>query len=65
MGTLIIRIIGFIIAAIGVILIYDARDLSQKLFSNSDKNTSAKSLRILGFIIAIIGAIIVYIAKYN
>lgn len=63
MGALIIRIIGFIIVALGVIAIYDARDLSQKFFSDSDKNTSAKTLRILGFIIAIIGAIIVYLAK--
>lgn len=63
MGTLIIRIIGLIIVAIGVIAIYDARDLSKKFFSDSDKNTSAKILRIFGFIIAIIGAIIVYLAR--
>ena len=63
MGVLIIKIIGLIIVALGVIGIYDARDLSQKFFSNSDKNNSAKILRIFGFIIAIIGAVIVYLAK--
>ena len=63
MGVLIIKIIGLIIVALGVIGVYDARDLSQKFFSNSDKNTSAKTLRIFGFIIAIIGAVIVYLAK--
>ena len=63
MGVLIIKIIGLIIVALGVIGIYDARDLSQIFFSNSDKNNSAKILRIFGFIIAIIGAVIVYLAK--
>ncbi len=63
MGVLIVKIIGLIIVALGVIGIYDARDLSQKFFSNSDKNTSAKYLRAFGFIVAVIGAIIVYFAK--
>lgn len=62
MGILIIKIIGLIIITLGVIAICDARDLSKKFFSNSDKNSSAKLLRIFGFIIAIIGAFIVYLA---
>lgn len=61
-GTLIIKIIGFIIIALGVIGIYDARDLSQKFFSNADKNSSAIMLRVAGFIIAIIGVVIVYLS---
>lgn len=61
MGGLIVKIIGFIIVAMGIIAIYDARDLSKKFFSESDKNSSAKVLRVIGFIIAIIGAIIIYI----
>lgn len=63
MAVLIIKIIGLIIVAIGVISICDARDLSKKFFSNSDKNSSAMILRITGFIIAIIGAFIVYLIK--
>lgn len=60
MGALILKIIGLIIIAIGVIWIYDARILSKKFFSNSDKRTSIKVLKIFGFIIAVIGAIVVY-----
>lgn len=63
MGTLIVKIIGLIIVAIGVISICDARDLSKKFFSDSDKNSSTMILRIAGFIIAIIGAFIVYLIK--
>lgn len=63
MVTIIVKIIGLIIVAIGVISICDARDLSKKFFSDSDKNSSAMILRITGFIIAIIGAFIVYLIK--
>lgn len=63
MGTLIVKIIGLIIVAIGVISICDARDLSKKFFSDSDKNSSTMILRITGFIIAIIGAFIIYLIK--
>lgn len=62
MVTLIVKIIGLIIVAIGVISICDARDLSKKFFSNSDKNSSAMILRISGFIIAIMGGIAIYIS---
>lgn len=61
MGTLIVKIIGLIVIAIGVIGIFDARILSKKFFSSSDKNTSTKVLRIAGFIIAVLGAMIIYI----
>ena len=61
MGALIVKIIGLIIMAIGVIGIYDARIFAKKFFSSSDKNTSTNILRIVGFIIAIIGTVIIYI----
>ncbi len=61
MGTLVIKIIGLIIIAIGVIGIFDARDLSKSFFSNADRNSSVIVLRIVGFIIAVVGAIIIYI----
>ncbi len=61
MGALIVKIIGLIIVAIGVISICDARDLSKRFFSDSDKNSSAMILRVSGFIIAIMGGIAIYI----
>ena len=63
MGALIIKIIGLIIIAIGVISICDARDLSKKFFSNSDKNTSAKVLKVAGFLISIIGMTIIVLTR--
>lgn len=57
--NIIIKIISFTIIAIGVIMIYDARKLSEKWFSFGDRNSVVRILKILGFILAVIGAIIV------
>ncbi len=52
--------IALIMALIGVIIVYDARILTKKLFGFGDQNQAAWGLKILGFIIAIIGALIIY-----
>ena len=49
-----------VIALAGVILIYDARIITKKLFGFGDQNQAAWGLKILGFIIAILGALIIY-----
>lgn len=59
--NIIITILGLVIMAIGVILIFDARNLTKKWFSFGDRNDGAKTLKIIGFIIAIIGGIIIMI----
>lgn len=60
MGKSILIIIGLIIAAVGVIMIFDARFLTKKFFSFGDQNEASAGFKILGFIIAIVGALIVY-----
>ena len=60
MIKIMIEIIGLLIVAIGVIEIYDARSLSKKVFSYSDRNTAVKLLRICGYIMSIAGLIIIY-----
>lgn len=59
--NIIITIVGFMIIAIGVICVYDARNLTKKWFSFGDRNDGAKTLKIIGFIICIIGGIIIVI----
>lgn len=61
MVEIILEIVGLIIIAIGVIGIYDARSLSKKFFSYSDKNTSVRILRASGFFITILGTALLYI----
>ena len=60
MGKLILLIIGLIIAILGVIMIFDARLLTQKFFGFGDQNEATAGFKIIGFIVAIIGALIVF-----
>lgn len=58
---IIIKLVGILIIAVGVIFIFDARKLAVKRFSFTDKNRGTKTLKIAGFVISIIGGIIAII----
>ncbi len=58
-GKLIIILIAFLLALIGVILIYDARILTKRWFSFGDQNEGSSGLKIVGFVLAIIGGLII------
>lgn len=60
MWNLIVLIIGLVLAILGVISIYDARQIAKKLFGFGDQNEAAAGLKILGFIMAVIGTLIIY-----
>ena len=53
-------IIGIIIAMFGVILIYDARPLTKKMFGFGDQNDATLGLKLVGFLFSIIAMILVY-----
>lgn len=55
----ILQVIGIIILALGVILIYDARPITKKVFSFSDQNEGVLGLKIVGFILSIVGAFMI------
>ncbi len=61
MKETIFLIIGLVLATLGVILIFDARGISKKVFSFGDQNEGTAGLKILGFIMAIIGTLIIAI----
>lgn len=60
MREIIFLILGLILATVGVILIYDARDLTKKLFGFGDQNEATSGFKILGFFVSMIGALIIY-----
>ena len=60
MGKVILIIIGLIIAKIGVICIFDARNITKKFFGFGDQNEGSTGLKILGFLVSITGALIIY-----
>ncbi|MCL2354929.1 MAG: hypothetical protein FWC68_03495 [Oscillospiraceae bacterium] len=53
-------VIGAIVALFGVVLVYDARPITKKMFSFGDQNEGAKGLKMVGFILAIIGGLIMF-----
>ena len=54
-------LVGTIIIMFGIILIYDARQITKKMFSNSDQNEATFAFKLLGFILSVIGGILFYI----
>lgn len=60
MLKIILLTIGTIITLLGVIMVFDARSLTKKLFSFGDQNEGASGLKILGFFMAIIGTLLIY-----
>lgn len=52
--------IGLIIALLGVVMAFDARSLTKKLFGFGDQNEATAGMKILGFIFAVIGALLIY-----
>ena len=62
MGQIILNLIGALILLAGIILIYDARIITKKMFGFGDQNEATSGFKILGVILAIVGSIIVYFA---
>ena len=60
MGQIILRLIGALILLAGVILIYDARIITKKVFGFGDQNEATDRFKILGVIIAVIGGFIIF-----
>jgi hypothetical protein len=59
MGQIILRLIGALILLAGVILIYDARIITKKVFGFGDQNEATSGFKILGAIVAIVGGLII------
>lgn len=57
---MVFRLIGLLIILLGVILIYDARVITKKIFGFGDQNEATLGFKVLGSLLSIIGGIIVY-----
>ena len=55
----IMAIIGTIVLMCGIILIYDERQITKKIFSFGDQNEATLALKVVGFIISIIGGLLI------
>ncbi len=55
-----LTVLGGLIVCLGVILIYDARPITRKIFGFGDQNEASMGLKIMGFIMTMAGALIIY-----
>ena len=62
MLEIVIRFIAVLIALLGVILVYDARIITKKIFGFGDPNEASSGLKILGWLLSIIGILIIFFA---
>ena len=56
----VINFIALAIVILGVVMVYDARKFTKKMFGFGDQNQATWGLKIMGFIVLIIGALIIY-----
>lgn len=63
MLEIIIDFVSVLIILAGVILVYDARTITNKMFSFGDQNEAVTGMKILGAIIVIIGILIMFFTK--
>lgn len=60
MGQIVLNLIGVLILLVGVILVYDARIITKKMFGFGDQNEATSGFKILGAILSLVGAVIIY-----
>lgn len=60
MGQIVLKLIGALILLVGVILIYDARIITKKIFGFGDQNEATAGFKILGVLLSVVGAVIIY-----
>ena len=60
MGQIILRLIGVLVLLAGVVLVYDARIITKKMFGFGDQNEATAGFKILGILLSFVGALIIY-----
>ena len=60
MGQIILKLIGVLIWLAGVVLIYDARVITKKMFGFGDQNEATSGFKILGVMLSFVGLAIIY-----
>ena len=60
MGQIIWNLVGTLILLAGIVLIYDARIITKKMFGFGDQNQATTGFKILGVILSFVGILIIY-----
>lgn len=59
MLEIVIKFIATLIVLLGVVLVYDARIITKKIFGFGDQNEASGGMKILGCILSIIGLLVI------
>lgn len=63
MWSIIGSLIGALIAMAGVVMVYDARDITARVFGFGDQNEATMGMKMIGFFLGVVGACIIYFLK--
>lgn len=55
-----LKILGAILVVLGIILVYDARPITRRIFSFGDQNEASMGMKIIGFVFAIAAGLLIY-----
>ena len=55
-----LKILGAILAVLGIILVYDARPITRRIFGFGDQNEASMGMKIIGFVFAIAAGLLIY-----
>lgn len=56
-------IFGALIVMAGVVMVYDARSITARVFGFGDQNEATLGMKMIGFVFCMIGALIIYFVK--
>ena len=63
MWNIIGMIFGALIVMAGVVMVYDARSITARVFGFGDQNEATLGMKMIGFVFCMIGALIIYFVK--
>lgn len=63
MWSMLGSLIGALVTMAGVVMVYDARDITARVFGFGDQNEATLGMKMIGFFLGLVGAFIIYFLK--
>lgn len=63
MWSIVGSLVGALITMAGIVFVYDARDITARVFGFGDQNEATLGMKMIGFFLALVGAFMIYFLK--
>lgn len=63
MWSIVGNLVGALITMAGIVFVYDARDITARVFGFGDQNEATLGMKMIGFFLALVGAFMIYFLK--